>query len=168
MSSGVLLLPFAFCHLTFDLLFLRLRGWPCARKKPLTRPAPAGENAGSGPPSPLGRGQRNLHWRHPRIPFYALRPWRALRLCVKPFPDSTLVLQHSVDIVLAELVAAFQELEFDQESETRHLPPSDWTSCAAAAAVPPVASRSSTIKTSSPGLMASRWISSASAPSSRL
>ena len=26
-------------------------------QKPLTRPAPAGENAGSGPPSPQGRGQ---------------------------------------------------------------------------------------------------------------
>jgi len=29
------------------------------RTRPLTRPAPAGESAGRGPPSPLGRGQRS-------------------------------------------------------------------------------------------------------------
>jgi hypothetical protein len=34
---------------------LRVRGDRQA-KRPLTRPAPAGESAGSGPPSPLGEG----------------------------------------------------------------------------------------------------------------
>jgi len=43
---------------------VRLFDPPLTRNRPLTRPAPAGESAGSGTPSPQGRGQdshiRNL------------------------------------------------------------------------------------------------------------
>jgi hypothetical protein len=49
-GRGLLLLRFAFCILPFDLP---------SRGDPLTRPAPADENAGCGPPSPpRGRGRR--------------------------------------------------------------------------------------------------------------
>jgi len=45
--------------------------WPSLLKRPLTRPAPAGESAGSGPPSPLGRG---LYFPNPRPPVIRSSP----------------------------------------------------------------------------------------------
>ena len=44
---------FHLCHLPF-----------VPHKRPLTRPAPAGESAGRGPPSPLGRGLAPMHLCH--------------------------------------------------------------------------------------------------------
>ena len=56
MSGGVLLclLPFATCLLTYS--SFDCEGWPGARKKPLTRPATAGEGAVAGHPLPSGEG----------------------------------------------------------------------------------------------------------------
>src|SRR5208337_1871168 len=61
-------------------------------KEPLTRPAPAGESAGSGPPSPLGRGlaPRTQTCRS-RVVFEALPPPTAYHL-----PHTTYYLPHTV------------------------------------------------------------------------
>jgi hypothetical protein len=51
-------------------LLLQIRS--SARNRPLTRPAPAGESAGSRTPSPQGRGQ-DSYVRNPSQPPYGLR-----------------------------------------------------------------------------------------------
>ena len=81
---------------------------------------------------------------------------------------SFVVVEQAEDVVVGELVAAFEEVELDGEGEAGDMRRRVcWTSLMVASMVPPVASRSSTRKTFWPGSIASTWISSESVPYSR-
>jgi hypothetical protein len=60
-------LNFAICHLPFELPFCLFGNRGRQASRPLTRPAPADESAGSGTPSPQGEGGR-YPGRGPSIP----------------------------------------------------------------------------------------------------
>ena len=124
---------------------------PAAEVAPSVRPgrASGGADGGSASDRPSGRRRRR---------------WSRRSMARRPSLRAGSVLDDAGDAPAVEAVAALEELELDEERQADDLALEPLDSSIVPLTVPPVASRSSTIRTFWPGWIASRWISSVFEP----